>query len=131
MTLRVNLICNATAVLALVMADAAAAHAAMRLCNAEPQRCRYSSDGRQYFHAAGSPISTGGGAAASDHGWGCGATNGTAKGRSWGFSNKAAASYRALSECSKRAPQGGCHVVSCSASVHSYDEAHVAWFANQ
>jgi hypothetical protein len=144
MTLRVNLAYTATAALILLIADIAAAQAATKICDVMPSRCRYNADGRNYYwtpdrhmpaYGQGPSTSVGAGAAASAatgaHNWGCGATNGTAKGRSWGFSNKAAASYRALSECSKRAPQGGCHVVSCSASVHSYDEAHVAWFANQ
>jgi len=53
--------------------------------------------------------------------WGCGATDGQARGRSWGFPNKAAASFRALSECAKRSPH--CYIVSCSPSIHNYDEA--------
>jgi hypothetical protein len=125
MTLRMDLAYVALAALALLIADVAAARAAMRSCNAEPQRCRYSSDGRQYFHAFGSRT-TAGGTATSSHGWGCGATDGTARGRSWNFSNRAAASFRALSECAKRSPH--CHIVSCSPSVHSYDEAQATLF---
>jgi hypothetical protein len=123
MTLRMNLAYVALAALALLIADVAAARAAMRLCNAEPWRCRYSSDGRQYFYAAGSPIpvSTGAGTATSSQAWGCGATDGVARGRSWGFPNKAAASLRALSECAKRSAR--CHIVSCSPSIHNYNEA--------
>ncbi len=121
MTLRMDLAYVALAALALLIADVAAAHAAMRSCNAQPWLCRYSSDGRQYFYAEGSnrPISS----ATSSTGaaWGCGATDGTARGRSWGFPNKAAASLRALSECAKRSPH--CHIVSCSASIHNYYEA--------
>jgi hypothetical protein len=125
MTLRMNLAYVALATLVLLIANVAAARAAVRSCNAEPQRCRYSSDGRQYFHAFGSRT-TAGGAATGSHGWGCGATDGTARGRSWNFSNRAAASFRALSECAKRSPH--CHIVSCSPSVHSYDEAQATLF---
>jgi hypothetical protein len=125
MTLRMDLAYVALAALALLIADVAAARAAMRLCNAEPQRCRYSSDGRQYFHAFGSRTAAAGTATGSQA-WGCGATDGTARGRSWNFSNRTAASFRALSECAKRSPH--CHIVSCSASVHSYDEAQATLF---
>jgi hypothetical protein len=128
MRLRMDLACVALAALALLIADVAATQAAMRLCNAQPWRCRYSSDGRQYFYAEGSnrPISS----ATSSTGaaWGCGATDGTARGRSWNFSNKAAASYRALSECAKRSPH--CHIISCSPSVHNYDEAQATLFGS-
>jgi hypothetical protein len=127
MRLRMDLAYVALAALALLIADVAAARAAMRSCNAEPQRCRYSSDGRQYFHAFGSR-STAGGTATSNQAWGCGATDGTARGRSWNFSNRAAASLRALSECAKRSPH--CHIVSCSASVHNYDEAQATLFGS-
>jgi hypothetical protein len=120
MTLRMDLAYVALAALALLIADVAAARAAMRSCNAEPQRCRYSSDGRQYFHAYGSRTAAGG-AAASSQAWGCGATDGTARGRSWGFPNQASASLRALSECAKRGTH--CHLVSCSPSIHNYYEA--------
>jgi len=122
MTLRMDLAYVALAALALLIADVAAARAAMRLCNAEPWRCRYSSDGRQYFYVAGTGMpSTGAGTATSNQAWGCGATDGQARGRSWGFPNKAAASFRALSECAKRSTH--CHIVSCSPSIHNYYEA--------
>jgi hypothetical protein len=128
MRLRMDLACVALAALALLIADVAAAQAAMRLCNAQPWRCRYSSDGRQYFYAEGSnrPISS----ATSSTGaaCGCGATDGTARGRSWNFSNKAAASYRALSECAKRSPH--CHIISCSPDIHNYDEAQATLFGS-
>jgi hypothetical protein len=138
MTSRMHVVCVTMAALALMIADVAASRAAVRSCNAEPWRCRYSSDGRQYFHPAGSgtsvstaTLSTGAGAASNGHGWGCGATDGTARGRSWGFPNRTAASYRALSECTKRSAHASCRIVSCSAAVHSYDEAQVAWFADR
>ncbi len=60
--------------------------------------------------------------------WGCGATDGTATGRSWGFRNHTAASYRALAECTQRSRRGGCRVVGCSSSINTYYDAHVAWF---
>src|ERR1700732_4479097 len=136
MTSRIHLACVAMTALALLIADAAAVRAAMYLCNAEPWRCRYSSDGRQYFHyATGSrtPVSTatpstGAGTATSSQAWGCGATDGTARGRSWGFPNRAAASYRALSECAKRSTH--CHIVSCSSSVHNYNEAGAVLYSD-
>src|SRR5580704_17605458 len=120
MTLRMDLAYVALAALALLIADVAAARAAMRLCNAEPQRCRYSSDGRQYFHVYGSRTAAGG-TATSGQAWGFGATDGTARGRSWNFSNRSAALFRALSECAKRSAH--CHIVSCSPGIHSYYEA--------
>jgi hypothetical protein len=129
MTLRVHLAYVALAALALLIADVAAARAAMVLCNAEPWKCRYSSDGRQYFYyGAGSRVpastatpSTGAGTATSSQAWGCGATDGTARGRSWGFPNQAAASLRALSECAKNGTR--CHIIRCSPSIHNYYEA--------
>jgi hypothetical protein len=133
MTLRMDLAYVALAALALLITDVAAARAVMVSCVAEPWRCSYSSDGRRYFHSAGSrmPVSTatsstGAGTATTSQAWGCGATDGTARGRSWGFSNQAAASFRALSECAKRSSH--CHIVSCSASVHNYDEAQATLF---
>ena len=128
MTLRVNLAYVALATLALLIADVAAAQAAMRLCNAQPWRCRYSSDGRQYFYAEGSnrPISSS--TSSTGAAWGCGATDGVARGRSWNFSNKAAASFRALSECAKRSAH--CRIIACSASVHNYDEAQATLFGS-
>jgi hypothetical protein len=131
MTLRMHAVYVAMAALVLMIADVAASYAAMRLCNAQPERCRYSADGRQYFYPSGRPMPTGIGQATNAGGWGCGATDGTATGRSWGYPNKAGASYRALAACMKRSAQGGCHVVSCSASVHNYAEAQVAWFADR
>jgi len=114
--------------LALIISDVTAARAIPR-CYVMPSRCRYSGEGRYYFYAPGRhiPDSTG---TPRTGAWGCGATDGKATGRSWGFPNQASASYRALSECTKRSARGSCRVVSCSASVHSYYEAHVTWFAD-
>jgi hypothetical protein len=132
-----NLAYVALAALAVLIADVAAVRAATKTCDVMPWRCRYNADGRKYYWTPdrhmpgyGSAPSASAGAATSSHAWGCGATDGKATGRSWGFPNKAAASFRALSECTKRSAQASCRVVSCSASVHSYYEAHVTWFAD-
>jgi hypothetical protein len=74
------------AALALLIADVAAAQAAMRLCNAQPWRCRYSSGGRQYFYGAGSNRPIWSATSSTGAAWGCGATDGAARGRSWNFS---------------------------------------------
>src|ERR1700694_5022492 len=128
MTLRMDLAYVALAASALLIADVAAARAATKICDVMPWRCRYNADGRNYYwtpdrHMPGySPTaSAGAGTATSSQAWGCGATDGTARGRSWGFPNKAAASFRALSECAKRSTH--CHIVSCSSSIHNYYEA--------
>jgi hypothetical protein len=135
MRLRTDLAYVALAALALLIADVAAVQAATKICDVMPWRCRYEPDGRNYYWspgrhmpAYGAASSTGAGTATSSHAWGCGATDGKATGRSWGFPNKASASFRALSECTKRSTQASCRIVSCSASVHSYYEAHVTWF---
>jgi hypothetical protein len=125
------------AALALMISDVTAAYAATKICDVMPWRCRYDPDGRKYYwtpdrHMPGynATPATGAGTATSSHGWGCGATDGKATGRSWGFPNQASASFRALSECAKRSTHGSCRVVSCSPSVHTYDEAHVTWFTS-
>jgi hypothetical protein len=129
MTLRVHLAFVAMTAFALLIADAAAVRAAMYLCNAQPWRCSYSSDGRQYFNLGSTATSsTSAGTATGSQAWGCGATDGTARGRSWGFPNRAAASYRALSECAKRSTH--CHIVSCSSSVHNYNEAGAVLYSD-
>ena len=128
MTLRMDLAYVALAALALLIADVAAAHAATKIWDVMPWRCRYEPDGRNYYWSPGRHMpaysatpSSGAGTASSGQAWGCGATDGQARGRSWGFPNKAAASYRALSECAKRSTH--CHIVSCSPSIHNYYEA--------
>ena len=129
MTLRVKLAYVALAALALLIADVAAASAAMVLCNAQPWKCRYSSNGRQYFYyGAGARVPISSATSSTGAAWGCGATDGVARGRSWNFSNKAAASFRALSECAKRSAH--CHIIACSASVHNYDEAQATLFGS-
>jgi hypothetical protein len=62
--------------------------------------------------------------------WGCGATDGKAKGRSWNYSNRTAASYRAVAECSSKSTHGRCRVVSCQPAVHTSYEAVAIWGAN-
>jgi len=128
MTIRMDLAYVALAALAVLIADVTAAHAATKICDVMPWRCRYEPDGRNYYWspgrhmpAYGATPSTGAGTATGSQAWGCGATDGTARGRSWGFPNRTAASLRALSECAKRSTH--CHLVSCSASIHNYYEA--------
>lgn len=151
MTLRMELAYAAMAALALMMCDVAAARAAMRLCNAQPERCSYGSDGRYYFHISErrvphSPATTSTKTTStkttstkitstrttsSSAAWGCGATDGHSTGRSWGFANRSAATYRALAECTQRSGHGPCHVVSCSSSIATYGDAHPAWFSDK
>ena len=135
MTIRMDLAYVALAALALLIADVAAVQAATKICDVMPWRCRYNPDGRKYYwtpdrHMPGysATPSTDAGTATGSQAWGCGATDGTARGRSWNFSNRTAASLRALSECAKRSPH--CHITSCSASVHNYDEAQATLFGS-
>ena len=122
MTSRMVVAYVAMAALALMLSGVAAARAAVQNCSIYPERCRYGANGVYYFYPQGyrMPQSTGG-PATIRAAWGCGATDGTARGRSWGFPNRTAASLRALSECAKRSTH--CHIVSCSPSIHNYDEA--------
>jgi len=130
MTARMVLAYVAMAALALMLSGVVAARAAVQNCSIYPERCQYGSNGVYYFYPQGyrMPQSTGAGTATSGQAWGCGATDGTARGRSWGFPNRAAASFRALSECAKRSTH--CHIISCSASVHNYDEAQATLFGS-
>ena len=129
MTLRMDLAYVALTALALLIADVTAARAATKPCDVMPWRCRYNSDARRHFYPLGYRMPEGAATTPATGGaWGCGATDGVVRGRSWGFPNKASASFRALSECTKRSTQASCRIVSCSASVHSYYEAHVTWF---
>ena len=125
MTIRMDLAYVALAALAVLIADVTATHAATKICDVMPWRCRYEPDGRNYYWSPGRHMpaygATGAGTATGSQAWGCGATDGTARGRSWGFPNRAAASFRALSECAKRSTH--CHLVSCSPSIHNYYEA--------
>ncbi len=149
MTTRKPLLFVAVIVAAILTTPIIPANAATKFCDVMPERCRWASDGVRYYYLPGQKMPTGipgpGGVnrdnapassratsvSAAPGAWGCGATDGTATGRSWNFRNKTAASYRALAECTQRSKTGGCHVVSCSASVRTYDDAHVAWFTNR
>jgi hypothetical protein len=62
--------------------------------------------------------------------WGCAATDGKARGRSWGYRNQAAASSRALLECNKKPGAHGCRVVSCRAGVHTSADAAAISFTD-
>ena len=125
MTIRMDFAYVALAALAVLIADVTATHAATKICDVMPWRCRYEPDGRNYYWSPGRHMpaygATAAGTATGSQAWGCGATDGTARGRSWGFPNRAAASFRALSECAKRSTH--CHLVSCSPSIHNYYEA--------
>jgi len=130
MTLHRDWLCAAMAAAALTIADVSAARA-LTFCDIYPQRCRYSPSGKGYYYPQGQRMPeglepafierTGTGNAARGTAWGCGATDGKARGRSWGFPNQASASLRALSECAKHGTR--CHIVSCSPSIHNYYEA--------
>lgn len=131
MTLRMNLTCAAMAAAALILSDIAAAHASMRLCNAQPERCRYASNGAQYFYPTGRRMPTG---VEGPHGtgtWGCAATDGVAKGRTWGFGNQAAASHLALSICERRSANQSCRIVSCSSKVATSADAYAIFFVSR
>jgi hypothetical protein len=127
----------ALAALAVIIADVPTARAFLDACDVTPSRCQYGADGRWYFYPPGYRMP---GSNEAPRGravqapiraaWGCGATDGKARGRSWGFPNRAAASYRALSECSKHGAPGRCRILSCSAAVHSQYEAHTLWFTD-
>lgn len=133
MTLR-NLACVAMAALALIMADATTARAVIQICDVMPSRCYYGSDGRFYYTPPGHPMpdftkTPRGGAAQSPNkaAWGCFATDGKARGRSWGFPNRASALYGALSQCTKISTRGSCRVVGCRPSIHTNYESQAIW----
>ena len=130
MTLRMNLTCAAMAALALVLAEVATVHAAgvQTLCNAQPERCRYASNGTQYFYPTGRRMPTGVEGPSGGGSWGCAATDGTARGRTWGFSNQGAASHLALSICERRSAKQSCRIVSCSSKVKTSADAYATFF---
>ena len=131
MTLRLDLAYVAMTALALMISDVTAARAATKHCDVMPWRCRYDSDARRHFYPPGYRMAEAAVTNPATRGaWGCGATDGVATGRSWGFPNQTSASFRALSECTKRSTHASCRVVSCSPSIHSYYEAHVTWFGD-
>jgi hypothetical protein len=153
MTLRIYLACAAMAALALIVTGVTTAGAAVEIsdgrvsyeppgyrmpdatgtprtrvaqsgnCLGGPWRCRYGPEGRLHLNLGRVP-------GANRAAWGCGATDGKARGRSWNFANRAAASYRALSECAGKSTRGSCRIVSCRPSVHTSYEAIAIWGAN-
>jgi hypothetical protein len=132
MNLRMELAYVAMAALAVMIFDVTSGRAAMMTrCNAQPERCRYSPDGRNYFYSSDRRMPQSTATTSTRAAWGCGATDGHSTGRSWGFANRAAASYRALAECTQRSTHGPCHVVSCNPSVTTYGDAQVAWFSDK
>lgn len=126
MTLRKDWVCVAMAALALIMADATTARAVLDSCDVMPSRCRYGSDGRWYFYPPGHPMPDSGGTP-NKTAWGCFATDGKARGRSWGFPNRASALYGALSQCTKISTRGKCRVVGCRPSIHTNYESQAIW----
>lgn len=100
-----------------------------RFCDTNPLRCRYNPNGRKYYWTRDRrmPDPT---AALNRAAWGCGATDGKVRARSWNFSNRTAASYRALSECSRKTTSARCHIVSCRTAVHNSFEAIAIWGPN-
>lgn len=134
MTLRRDWLCAAMAAAALTIADVSAARA-LTFCDIYPQRCRYSPSGRGYYYPQGQRMPeglepafierNGTGNAASNQAWGCLATGGAGRGRSWGYPNRLSASYSALSACAKRGT--GCRVITCNPSIHSTYESYGAF----
>lgn len=136
MTLHRGWLCAAMAAAALTIADVNAARA-LTFCDIYPERCRYSPSGRGYYYPQGRPMPQGlepafiernGTGNAARGSWGCGATDGKARGRSWGFPNKASATYGALSGCAKYSTH--CRIISCSPSIHSSYEANAIFFSS-
>jgi hypothetical protein len=135
---RRRVVCLAMAAAVLLGLDVRAVRAMVN-CNISANACMYGAHGKLWFVPNGWPraarrtvsfTTEASRSSSGDHRWGCGATDGTAKGRSWGYSNKTAASYRALAECSRKT-SGSCHIMSCSASVYSQADAPSAWFNNR
>jgi hypothetical protein len=133
MTLRRDLASAAMATLAVIVSDVTTARA-IDICFVTPSQCYYGSDGRYYYSPPGYPLTMMPGARAvrSPNGaaWGCGATDGEARGRSWSAPSRAVASYGALAACNKYSPQKSCRLVSCRPSVHTSDEAAAIWGTN-
>ena len=137
MTLRLDLVYVAMAALALMISDVAVARAATKPCDVMPERCRYNSLGRRIFYPPGYRMPeptvtppTSARETPNGRAWGCGATDGVATGRSWGFPNRTAALYRALAECAQRSTHERCRVISCSPFVNTRYDAQVTWFSD-
>lgn len=147
MTLRMDLACTALAAVVLILTGVTTAPAAVQTsdsavreatghripdvtgtprtrvaqsgnCIGGPWRCHYGAEGRLHWGS----VSNGNRVA-----WGCGATDGRARGRSWSFPNRAAASYGALAACNRSSVQKTCRLISCRTSVHSSYEAQAIW----
>jgi hypothetical protein len=88
-------------------------------CIGGPWRCHYGAEGRLHFGARVPD--------ANQAAWGCGATDGKARGRSWNSPNRAAAMYAALSTCDRYSARGKCRVISCRTSVQTIDDAQRIW----
>jgi hypothetical protein len=131
MTLRMNMAYAAMAALALILTDVGAAQAMKVLCNVQPERCRYASNGTQYFYPSGRRMPTGTEGPQGGGTWGCAATDGVAKGRTWGFRNQAAASHLALSICERRSTTQSCRIVSCSSKVATSADAYATFFVSR
>lgn len=126
MSLRADWFYVATAAGALMIADVTAAHA-LSFCTIYPNRCQYTPSGKGYYYPQGYRLPSEGAttsrAATSGGAWGCAATDGKARGWSWSFPNRASAQYGALSGCAKHG--GQCHIIGCSSTVHTQDDARV------
>ena len=117
------------AIAALALMISGAAHA-LTFCDIYPNRCQYTPSGKGYYYPHGYRLPSempgfGAGSAASTQVWGCLATGGAGRGRSWGYPNRLSASYSALSACAKRGT--GCRIISCNPSVHSNYESYAAF----
>jgi hypothetical protein len=135
MSFRTTLTGAAMAALILIIPGVTAAHAAaITPCDVMPTRCGYGANGRLYFYPPGYRVPNAGepwGNRAVHFperaAWGCGATDGKARGRSWNYTKRQAASYRALSECARKSVRGNCRIVSCRTAVHNSYEAIAIW----
>src|ERR1051326_623945 len=106
MTLRIDVACAANAAFVLIASDVTAARAAVQICHVMPAQCFYGPDGGWYYTLRRNGVS--GSVVLPRHravrrhiraAWGRRATDGKAKGRSWGHANETAASESALSAC--------------------------------
>jgi hypothetical protein len=126
MTARVDLAFVAMAALALMLSGVVAARAAVQNCSIYPERCQYGANGVYYFYPQGYRMPVPGAATPTNRAaWGCLATDGQARGRSWGYPNRLSASYSALSACAKSSTR--CRIITCNPSVHSNYESYATF----
>lgn len=148
MTLRINSVWAAMAALALIIMSVTTAGAAVQIsdgrlhyeppgyrmpdstgtprtrvaqsgnCIGGPWRCHYGPEGRLHWGSVPN---------ANRAAWGCFATDGKARGRSWSYPNRASALYAALSQCTKISTRGSCRVVGCRPSIHTNYESQAIW----